>query len=372
MVSAKAEGIALWTMLGALVVIALLSAVLVPSIIGIVDYTDRQETANRLAVLRSAINDAYEAHAMAIDDAPGAVIRFDGPQNVDGDRAHGFEPDLSVTFMPDGAPVIQSGFNVLSDYAIETGLNMALDGYGNAWRVFVSQRLTGRWNGYDIPYHAVAIVSSNGATNATGDAPQLDPGTAFNAKTGQLTLGGKDQGMVFTGYDIQRDKTRKTLKQLETLTARYREFYEFAQTSDSQGSLLRDYFSTPCPSDGYESRYDMASDVASTCGSTFAYPAMPGIAFSVRSSASACGGTSPVSAPGLGLMSALSIDDATALSSWGGRIGMANANASDCDGQSPRTPGLSSSVNRPPYTALLMAWMPGGRILTASAVGTVD
>lgn len=359
-------------MLGALVVIALLSAVLVPSIIGIVDYTDRQETANRLGVLRSAMNDAYAAHAMAIDDAPGAVIRFDGPQSIDGDQAHGFEPDLSVTFSPDGAPVIQSGFNVLSDYAIETGVNMALDGYGNAWQVFVSQRLTGQWKGYVIPYHAVAIVSSNGATSPSGDQPQLDPGTTFDAGTGQLTLGGKDQGMVFSGYDIQRDKARKTLQKLETLSLRYREFYEFAQTSDSQGSLLRDYFSKPCPSDGYESRYDMASEVASTCGSTFSYPALPGRAFSVRSSAGACRGASAISAPGLGVMGSLGIDNATALTSWGGRIGMANANASDCDGQSPRTPGLSNSVNRPPYTALLLAWMPGGSVLTASAVGTVD
>ena len=359
-------------MLGALVVIALLSAILVPSVIGIIDYTDRQETANRLDVLRSAMNDAYAANAMAIDDAPGAVIRFDGPQKTDGDSSHAFEAGFSVTFSEDGAAILQSGFNTLSDYAIETGTNMALDGYGNAWEIFVSQRLTGQWNGYTIPYHSVAIVSSNGATTPSGDRPQLDPGTNFNAKTGQLTLGGKDQGMVFSGYDIQREKTRQTLEQLERLSLRYREFYEFAQTSDRQGSLLRDYFSKPCRSDGYESRYDITSTVASTCGSTFAYPAVTDLDFSVRSSAATCSGSTAVSTTGLGLMTALGIDDASVLSSWGGLIGMANANESGCDGHSPRTPGLSSTVNRPPYTALLMAWMPGGNVLTASAVGTVD
>lgn len=354
---AKAAGFTLWEVLIALTLIAIMTAMLYPGLSSELNFSRRETTQAKLTELQKALIDAYTNNAWMIDSQSGSEIQFSSSPSRVLKTGNAANPQTRTN--------VQSGFETMSEYAGKSAPDLALDGFNAPWKVFVSKRLSKQWRGTTIYYHVVALVSNNGR-GLHGSGQTLNAATSFNAKTGQLKLGGHDQGIVVSGYPIEVKLARRTLKKMQSVASEYEQYFTARYLANSSRDPTLDYFTSSSSSSCASSYYDSSNPVKST--------------YAVRNSnpswrfRSPTGGTDTdywVMSKGTTLSplaQALGISPQSTKDAWGNPMGYLNNTGGIPDVRTPCS--FSASMQSPPWTAQIAAWFPGNVLFTISAVGS--
>lgn len=270
----------------------------------------------RLRDWQVAIEAAYREESPRIDASSQAALSLAGGALVDGARSGRDAVAGLVQYAPHGADVLYG------------------DGFNQPYWIFVSPRLRRAFEGVDLYYHTVAIVSG-------GPNGQLDPGTSFDRSTGVLSVMGDDAGLVVDGYPIAREHHDDALARLRRLADAYQAYFRSRFLSDPRRDIAVDYFSGPCASSGDTDRWDT-----------------PGPATVSNS----CGADLPL---GSGELRALGVEPRDALDPFGRAIRLDNASARVRNPDNPEV-----SMGGPPYTARLLTNLPGDVILSVAVTGS--
>lgn len=321
---ADQRGFSLFEMLLALGVLALLAGPLMSALAGLQASQQRMTTEARLRTLAAAIERTYRLQAWTIDQQAGAVLATGTANLVDG-------PATAAAF----ADVLRAG-------AAPTDL---VDGFNRPWQVRVSTRLVRLRNGVAVPFHVIALISNQGG-DYVGAAPAvadpdnpvvvgqvLDAGTAFDAATGALTLGGIDAGIVVSGWPVWEGMAIEAEHRLARVAEAYAGWYQTRFLSSS-GAPATDFFATRGNDTWWDSTNAGTAVVAS------------------------CDVLSPDNLWGNPLTQ-LSLDQvlglgANALTPWGQVLRAVNC------GAPARSPASGAGLTQPPYTAVLAALLPNG------------
>lgn len=297
----------------ALGIIAALMAIMGPQISFTTRHMQKTETENRLAAVKDALETAYRENAKTVDDNSGNVLALGSSTLVNG---------WATAAM----------FQQVASYAGKSAAELALDGFRQPFRVFVSNQLSKPWNGVNVRYHVVAIVSM-GADADSAARRTLSPGTTFNPNTGALILGGDDKGIVVDGYAIQVDLAKKSYDKLQKIADLYANYFQTQYLASIDRDIAVDYFAK----DGANARWDQTSGIFATSGGT-------------------------VLAANLAGTLGLALADYT--DAYGQVIQVDNASAQV---RNPNNP--DGNMNLPPYTAAVYTTLPGGDVLRVSVSG---
>lgn len=306
------RGFSLFEMLLALGVLALLAGPLMSALSGLQASQQRMTTEARLRTLAAAIERAYRLQAWTIDQQAGAVLATGTANLVDG-------PATAAAF----ADVLRAG-------AAPTDL---VDGFNRPWQVRVSTRLVRLRNGVAVPFHVIALISNQGGDYDGATGQVLDAGTAFDAATGALTLGGIDAGIVVSGWPVWEGMAIEAEHRLARVAEAYAGWYQTRFLSSS-GAPATDFFATRGNDTWWDSTNAGTAVVAS------------------------CDVLSPDGLWGNPLTQ-LSLDSvlglgANALTPWGQVLRAVNC------GAPARSPASGAGLTQPPYTAVLAAVLPNG------------
>jgi prepilin-type N-terminal cleavage/methylation domain-containing protein len=270
----------------------------------------------RLRDWQVAIESAYREEALRIDASSQAVLSLAGGVLADGARSGRDTVAGLVQYAPHGADVLYG------------------DGFNQPYWVFVSPRLRKSFEGVDLYYHTVAIVSA-------GPNGQLDPGTTFDRSVGVLSLAGDDAGVVVDGYPIAREHHDDALARLRRLADAYQTYFRSRFLSDPRRDIAVDYFSASCGAGGDAERWDTAGPaiVANSCGADIAI--------------------------GPGELQALGVEPRDALDPFGRAMRLDNASTRV---RNPDNPEVAMGV--PPYTARVLTSLPGDVTLAVAVTGS--
>ncbi|MHB8252322.1 MAG: type II secretion system protein [Acidiferrobacter sp.] len=368
--SASADhGFTLVEILVALAVLVILGAVLYPSLLSEIHFSDRATTRARLEVLRRAVTEDYLRHAMAIDTLqPGT-----GVMALDSAAQYVLKTGPSA---PPGNPyAFQSGLIPIAQDTDTPAAQLAVDGFGRPWTIFVSDPLTTVRNGVSLTYHTVAFVSNDGGPeNSAGQV--LNPATQWDAATGTLMIGGHDVGVVVNGAVIERHLLHQTLTTMRMIAGEYATYFETQYQSNANRDITIDYFASAPPGSTNASAWDSASPIGNSAngnGSGFAFPGgvVAGLTPTALTGPSVC---DMQSITDLNFTQTLGLSTADGSSAWGYALGVGNgpnsgSSAGTCYGDDRDPQSSNSALQLPPYTALIGAWAPGGTLVTVPVVG---
>ena len=300
----------------AVTLLALLTSMLFTYFEPWVRYKAKLDTERELAAIAQALEAAYRDNAFGIDNIVGAVVQLPSG-NIDA-----------------AARATDTTFAALLNYSTISPAEMARDGYGKPYTVFVSRRLMRQVAGTSLYYHVVAIVSSGmreGAAQST-----------FDPATGTLTLDAVETGVVVDGFRIQREHYLLTLAKIKTLAGAYTTYFQSRYLNDTSRSIGVNYFANRDPGGNVSGTWDRGGAVLNSA--TVANPAT-------------------VTAVNLAAVLGVSTNDVT--TGYGRPIYIDNAS------DAVRNPNnTAASMRAAPYTARLWAELPGGQTLTVSAMGT--
>lgn len=297
------------------------------------DFKARIDTDNKLKAWRKAIESVYLDNSSTIDLQTTATLKL-----VSGTVIN---PAIPATTGASIGRCTMVAANIL-DFANRGGYSatdMIQDGQHNSFCLYITPRLSSTVSGTTLYYHSIAIVSP-------GRNGKIDAGTTLDA-SGNLILatGSDDTGVLFDGRKFASDRYNQTIAAMQRTVDAYTAYYAARYQADGTRSLANDYFScgaSTCPSTVV--RWDTSGEMISTC--TGAIAMIQGA------------GTSPHTVLGL---SPLDVTDG-----WGNVFTMDNCT------NAVRSPLNSVGAHQnPPYTAQITANLPGGSVLTMTAVGQI-
>lgn len=297
------------------------------------DFKSRIDTENKVKSWRKAIESVYLDNSATIDVQTTAILRLVSGTDI--------SPALPATTGASIGKCTMVAANML-EFANRGGYSaadMIQDGHHNSFCLYITPRLSTTVSGTALFYHSVAIVSP-------GRNGRIDTGTTLDA-AGNLTLaaGSDDVGILFDGRKFAADRYNQTIAAMQRTVEAYSAYYAARYQSDGTRSLSNDYFScgaTTCPSS--LPRWDANSEMIATCSGAIAM---------VQAA-----GTSPHNVLGL---SRLDVTDG-----WGNLFTMDNCT------DAVRSPSSTIAARQsPPYTAQISATLPGGTVLSMTAVGQI-
>ncbi len=297
------------------------------------DFKSRVETENKIKSWRKAIESVYLDNSATIDLQTTAILRLVSGTDIN--------PVLPASSGPSIGKCTMAAANML-EFANRGGhsaADMILDGHHNSFCLYITPRLSTTVSGTPLFYHSVAIVSP-------GRNGRVDAGTTLDT-AGNLILaaGSDDTGVLFDGRKFTADRYNQTIAAMQRTVNAYAAYYAARYQADSTRSLSNDYFScgaAACPST--LPRWDNNSEMISTCTGPIEMVQTTGI--------------SPHTVLGL---SRLDVSDG-----WGNLFTMDNCT------DAVRSPSSTiASRQSPPYTALISATLPGGSVLSMTAVGQI-
>jgi prepilin-type N-terminal cleavage/methylation domain-containing protein len=329
----RQAGFTLVEILITLALVTMLSVVALNVLAPWLTFKQSLDTDRKLQDMRQALQTAYAANAMAIEENPGRVLLgLNHDVAVAGSACGGADGDANLAAL---------GTAPLSTYLTEAGRVATRDGTANPLCFFISPQLTRDVEGVRIYFHMLAVVS-------TGQNGTLDVGTTFDAATGQLTFadGSDDRGVVVNGFAVQYAKYRDTLERMNRLASLYESYFTTRFLNTADRDVSRNYFY----SNG--SGGDTGGSIPATGGWTSAQSVFGSVL-----------GVSPADAA--------SSYEATPTANNSIEVGnnqeSVTANGFTTTVRSPATLGTGST---PPYTALLRARIPGaGNYLVRAVVG---
>lgn len=313
--------------------VAIVLAVLMPLLLFALDvlgpvlaFQGGQDTRRRLDELRIAFEAAYREHAALVDAQPQALFRLPAgsvaPTAID--AASGRCASDATTFAP------------LARWLASSAAIAYRDGYGAPLCVYMTDRRVRASGGVDLHHRIVAIVSPG---------PDGRPGTSAGCRTGldddgRLVLCGDDEGVRVDGYAIAADHLARTLARMQLAADAYRGYYQARALADVARDIAVNYFATGA---GPAGRWDAGGAIAlAGCEGAPPRPLSEGIA------------------------GVLGLPPGDAADAWGGALRVDNC--SDAV-RSPLHP--ESARQLPPYTAAIVAVLPGAVELRVGVLGSL-
>lgn len=326
-----AKGFTLVELLVALGIIIVFSTYFMRDFGSVLDYKARVDTDNKLKAWRKGVESVYLSNSSTIDnDAAAKLILIDTTQVLPTAIATNRKCNLTAaTAFP------------FANRAGYSAADLNKDGHRSSFCLFITPRLSDTINGTTLFYHSVAVVSGggNGVIEAT---------TTLNNTTGNLNIdpASDDVGILFDGRRFAADRYEQTIAAMTRAVQAYSTYYSARYQSDSSRSLSTDYFScgsdTACPS--LAARWDQAGEMISTCAAPLPMVQATGV--------------SPHTVLGL---SRIDVTDG-----WGSLFTMDNCT------NAVRSPNNATAIRKnPPYTATISATLPGGSVLSMTAVGQI-
>jgi prepilin-type N-terminal cleavage/methylation domain-containing protein len=302
----RSRGFTLLEVLVATALVGILGAVLLSIYLGYVHALARTDSARRLQILRDGVAAFYRAQTFLAEGDDGPQLRT-GAQTVIGNGALLQAADLQPieAYLPRYAPA-----------------DAYRDGYGQPIRFLVSARRFQDVDGVAIAYRRFAFVSAG--PNGRFESPVWDPAQA------QAERAGDDEVVVLDAWAEQADLFRRTDQRMQKLAEIARGYAQGRYLLDPNRDPLIDYFgrSTGTVGNGESDRFD------------------PGSAL-VRTS------TKPDGTLTDDELAALQMSREDALSAWGQALQFEN------DTERVRSPEHEAPDNFPPYTARVVAALPG-------------
>lgn len=303
-------GVSLVEVVIAVAVVSIMTAVTAVALGPWIAFRQGMETERRLKELEQAMEAAYRDNALAMEGTSAAELAYPGGAIADGTVASA------------------ATFQAVAGYSSLSSASLAQDGFNRPVRIRVSPRLSRSVDGATLYCHMAAVIS--GGRNGS-----LEAGSSFDASTGGLTLAGDDKGFVLDGCRLQRELFDLTASRMRRAAEAWERYYESRYLADPGRSVSIDYFGRPgTPAE----RWDPGNGVAHSGGAA-----------------------APASALNLG-----------------GALGLSAADLADAYGQElladnssslTRNPGNPDpSMASPPYTARVLAALPGGVTFAVSAV----
>jgi prepilin-type N-terminal cleavage/methylation domain-containing protein len=325
-----------FTLIELAVVIVILTGLAVYGMEGLgnaLDFKSRVDTDNRVKSWRKAIESVYLDNSATIDVQTTAILKL-----VSGTTINPATPATSGASIGK-CTMVAANMLEFANRGGYSATDMIQDGHHNSFCLYITPRISTTVSGTTLFYHSVAIVSP-------GRNGKIDTGTTLDA-AGNLTLaaGSDDIGVLFDGRKFASDRYNQTIAAMQRTVDAYSAYYAARYQSDSTRSLSNDYFScgaTTCPS--AVARWDTTGEMISTCTGAIAM---------VQAT-----GTSPHNVLGL---SSLDVTDG-----WGNLFTMDNCT------DAVRSPASTIAARQnPPYTAQISATLPGGSVLSMTAVGQI-
>lgn len=325
-----------FTLIEMAVVIVILTGIAIYGMEGfgnMLDFKSRVETENKVKSWKKSLESVYLDNSSTIDVQTTAILKLTSGTTVN--------PATPATTGASIGKCTMVSANIM-EFANRGGYSatdMTQDGHHNSFCLYITPRLSTTVSGTTLYYHSVAIVSP-------GRNGKIDTGTTLDA-SGNLVLaaGSDDVGVLFDGRKFTSDRYSQTVAAMQRTVEAYSAYYAARYQSDGTRSLAIDYFScgaTTCPS--AVARWDTSGEMISTCA---------GAIDMLQTT-----GTSPHSVLGL---SPLDVTDG-----WGNLFTMDNCT------DAVRSPSNSVAAHKsPPYTAQISATLPGGSVLTMTAVGQI-
>lgn len=306
---ARAAGFTLLEVLIATATAALLGAALWGMYFGYAHTAQRIDTQRRLAVLRDAFGAFYRANTFLVEATDAAELRTGDDTRVGNDSLLQAADLLPLqAYLARGAP--GDAFR---------------DGYGQAIRIFVSTRRIQLVDGVSIASRRLALVSAGPNQRFESDD--------WNPDQGQLDRAGDDEITVFDALADQAELFRRTDQRMQRLAETVRAYAQGRYLLDPDRDPLIDYFGRSEGADG---------SAAAAASDRFD----PGSAL-LRTSTKASAALTDAELAAL----QLTRDDVT--TAWGEPIGYEN------DTDLVRHPDRPAPDNFPPYTARVVAQLPG-------------
>lgn len=257
------------------------------------------DTERKLQDIKQGLASHYEMNAMAIELQPGGT----------------FGLFVSSTTEGEGSCVSQeAAFQKVSSRFSESAQQLFRDGYANPWCVLVSGALSENRDGVVLWYRNIAMVSS-------GRDGKLDAETKLDA-AGNLVTGGDDTGVIISGFDIQRQKLKETMRRMNRIASMYETYFTTRFLAYPDRDITRYYFS---------SQYDVTGTVGSTGGNWV--------------------NTAVALAP-------IGVSNMDAVSAWELSNDIQTGNANESVGSTAVRSPQTSGTGTLPYTALLRARVP--------------
>lgn len=291
------------------------------------NFRARIETENRLKDLRNAVETAYREHAATVDASENAEMDL------------GTLGKLSPTANTAGAVCAATAttFQPIARYGTRAASDMAEDGHHRPLCLFINPRASSVIDGVTVFYHSVAIVSA-------GTNGKLDTGTTLDAD-GNLVLGGDDKGLLFDGRKFALDRYRLTMDNLRKTADALRLYFRARYEGDPSRSTSVDYFgcgAEACPPATANPRWDAGNELPTTC----------------------LGAVSMVAATGTSIHTFLGLTQADVTDGYGTVFEFDNCV------DTVRSPNnTTTTMQSPPYTAMVSTTLPGGDVLATSVVG---
>lgn len=309
---ARLRGFSLVEVVIAVSIVSVMAAIAAAALGPWLAFRQGLETERRLKELAAAMEAAYRDNAIAMEAASGPVLAYPGGAIADGTVAG------------------DATFQAVARFSSLSSALLGRDGFNMPVRVFVSPRLSQTVGGVVLYYHMAAVVSG-------GRNGRIETGTAFDPATGRLTIAGDDKGFVLDGYRVQRALYELTASRMQRIVQGWQQYYQSRYLSDPSRSVSIDYFGRPgAPA----ARWDPGNAVAHTGGA-------------------------PAAASAIGLGIALGLAAADMTDAYGNGI------LADNSSTATRNPGHPDpAMAAPPYTARVIAQLPGGAVLELSAIAT--
>ncbi len=401
------KGFTLLEIIIAIALMTILMAILIPGVMSAVKYYEYFENKVQMQKVAKAIEVTYSEYAMAIDSNPadnGSTITFgwssgsggsgsgSGSSTIAGSGNPITTPGSSEVVQPETAyylgnpKSIQSGFKVIADNSGESPVQLATDGYGRPFMIYVSPQLYTVYEGYPLYYHDIAIVSNNGQglkKGSGGDIQNVGK-TTFTCYQGEtssycsLQLGRDVSGDVISGFKIQQKLLNYTIKNIDQIASAYSTFFTANYLQSSSRILGCDYFyqnSTTTQCTPYEIN---GNTITTTTSNSYTFPSYDtngksqqeatlnssGSPFQPQISSAlplAQNNNSDYLLQALGFTSSGSSIPNNAYSGWGYSLGYSNVSPNIRD---------ASNTSNPPFTAAIYAWAPHGILVSDIIAGS--
>ncbi len=212
-------------------------------------WKSRADTDNRIALLKNGLETAYRQNIVSIDGDAQARLNL----GVAG---------IIAPVLPDGQGYCQPPAGALAPIALllRSSPDVAIrDGYGRNFCVLVGARAVIAYNGQNLPYHPVTILS--GGPNA-----RVEAGTTFVG--GQLTLAGDDIGVVVDTAGQAIAAYTRTMDVLARSAGAMQQYFGARYNADPARAPSINYFgcgAAACPPAGAAGGWDGANGLPTTC-----------------------------------------------------------------------------------------------------------
>lgn len=217
------------------------------------------------------------------------------------------------------------------------------DGYNQPYMILVSNRLEKAYQGINIPYRVIAIVSNEDGGFVDG---LPDFGTTMDYDTGEISEDSGEMIAVVDTYNSQVKRFIETKRKVDKISDAYTQLYWSRFNQDTTGGEReKDYFAN-----GSNSNWDSSSLVDQSCSAakTVSGRSVPGEYISVS-----------------GLDDALLFSRSSYLDGWGNEMYVLNCGSvsnveigDDVLTLSPRNPDSGDSQ---PYNAIIGATLSNGQ-----------